>query len=410
MKKNIFILLLLFVSVIGCERYIDSKDPVRTEPSDLPVPGNLDLVLNSSSVILSWDIDDPDNLISNYNIYASTGDTLSYEVIETSTSTSITLNDLNVNLIYYFKVTPVAADGYEGKSSNTVYTRIGFLNMRINNDDEYTSSHNVSVQFTAPSTATHVIIAEDSNFVGYNYISYSAQRSFELSEGDGMKRVYSRLQFSDGFQSGNILTDSIFLDTYARIDSVYFENPDSTFAPGDTIFFGIVTGEPGGTATIAFSNSGQIDLNDDGSEADDIPDDGIYKGWYRVPNQFNLYNGTVNGSFVDRAGNSAVAQSAFDPLFINTPPSPVELVVSFTPGDSARFSWTQTNEVDFDSYRLYQDDNTSVEEDDVLLNVEINASIRNHSILPPAGVSFYRVYVVDDHGASAGSNVIRIDN
>jgi len=215
--------------------------------------------------------------------------------------------------------------------------------------------------------------------------------------------VYARLLFNNGASNSELLQDTIILDTEARIDSVFFQSPTTLFRPADTIVFGIFATELNGTARVSFTGSGNIDLVDDGSGFDTVADDGNYYGWYVVPNNTNVHNTTVTGNFSDEAGNSATALTSFERININTTPEQIELLVSYTSGDSAYFSWTRSDEPDFESYRLMTSDND-------LITYEANVNTREFVVLPPLGTTYYRIYVYDDHGDFSATEFIRIDN
>lgn len=200
----------------------------------------------------------------------------------------------------------------------------------------------------------------------------------------------------------------ITIDTEASIDSVRFSPSGITFEPGDTIRLALYTSEVG-TARISFTGSGNITLVDNGLGYDDIADDFIYKGGYVVPANTNLYNGLVSGFFTDKAGNNAPAVTSYDFLYINTPPSPVELFVSFLSG-TATFSWTPSTTADFESFRLYRSNSTSVSDSDQLIYYGTSSGTRSFEYDPPTGTSYFRIYVVDQHGVSVGSNTVQIIN
>jgi hypothetical protein len=193
-------------------------------------------------------------------------------------------------------------------------------------------------------------------------------------------------------------------------DSVFFLNPSNLFRPGDTIVFGMIAGELHGTARVSFNGSGNIDLVDDGSGFDSTANDGNYYGWYVVPNNTNVHNAAVTGNFTDEAGNNATALASFDLLNINTTPEAVELLVSYTQGDSAYFSWTRSDEPDFESYRLYTANNTNVLTSDELVTYESNVNTREFVILPASGITYYRIFVFDAHGDSRASEYVQVVN
>ena len=200
----------------------------------------------------------------------------------------------------------------------------------------------------------------------------------------------------------------VTIDTEASIDSVIFSPTGITFEPGDTIRLALYTSEVG-TARVSFTGSGNVPLADNGLGYDDIADDFIYKGGFVIPANTNLYNGVVSGFFTDKAGNNAPVVTSYTFLFINTPPNPVELFVSFLSG-TATFSWTPSTTSDFESFRLYRSNTSTVSENDELIYYGTASGTRSFAYDPPTGTSYFRIYVVDQHGVSAGSNTVQITN
>lgn len=409
MKKHILLIsLILIFFVAACDRYIDSRDPLRTLPGDIPIPQSIDLFINNQSIELSWNINGSG--INRYRIYASQDDTSHFKVIDSTTTTDIVISNLTANRVYFFEIASVSTDGLEGIHSDRVSAQVGVMNMRISDNDEYTNSRSVQIRFTISNTASFVMISEDSTFANVLYEPFSLQRSFELSDGDGVKQVFARIQFSSGAESGELIRDSIILDTEARIDSVYFNLPNFEYAPADTIRFTLDAGEPDGTASVSFPGSGRIDMVDDGTGMDPVASDGIYNGWYVVPFGMNVLDGTVTGEFTDRAGNIAPSITSYDLINVNTMPESVELVIQFVPGGTATLNWTGSTEPDFESYRIYRGSTSTVTVNDALIHYETGIGTRTFEYSPPPGTTYYRVMVFDAHGAYSLSNVVSITN
>ena len=410
MKRNILLsLLILLLAFVACERYIESRDPISSLPDNVPVPQDVTVLINDQSIQLSWDISDASG-ISRYRIYASEEESSGFSLVDSTTGTAINISNLTLNQVYYFEIAAVNNEGLEGNRSSQVTAQIGIFNMSIESNRDVTNQQSVQVRFTVSNTPSYLIISEDSTFADAVFEQFTAQKSFTLSDGDGLKNLYARVQFANGAESGDLLHDDIILDTRALIDSVFFNPSGITFQPGDTIIFGLDAKESNGTARVSFSGSGTINLVDDGTEKDPIADDGIYYGWYLVPVNTNIYNGEVSGSFTDEAGNSASGATSFELLNINTTPEPVELIVTFESGNPAIFNWTQSNESDFESYRLYRDTEASVLPIDTLIHYETGIGVRTFEYTPPTGITYYRLVVFDVHGDYSLSNVVRVDN
>ncbi len=408
MNKFITVILsVLILSFVACDRYIESRDPVRSLSENVAVPQNVQLFVNDRSVSLTWEISDT-AAISLYRIYVSEIDTLNYKLEDTTSSFSITLDQLSSNRLYFFKVAAVSTSGLEGYLSDELFAQIGVLSMVLSNDREYTNRQDIQVQFAVSNSVSNVQLSEDSTFANAVYEQFGGQIGFRLSDGDGVKRVYARLLFSNGSTNSVPLQDSILLDTEARIDSVFFLSPNSLFRPGDTIVFGLFASETKGTARVSFNGSGTINLSDDGTDFDPVADDGNYYGWYVVPTNTNVFNVTVTGTFSDQAGNNAPNLASFDLLNINTTPEQIELLVTYTPGDSAYFSWTRSSEPDFESYRMFTDVTSNVLFNDELVTYESNINTREFTFMPASGTTYYRIFVFDVHGNYSVSDAVQI--
>ena len=408
MRKIILSILLLLIMIItGCDRYIDSKNPVRSLPRGVPVPTNLQVQVNDESVTLSWNISDSSQ-IAKYRVYVSENDSLNEHLYDSTTTSSITVTGLQVNHIYNFRIAAVLKSGLEGDKSSPISAYMSLLSMSINNNNKYTNSQDVSIGINTSNQATEVIFSEDSTFSDAVYESFSAHRNFKLSAGDGIKTVYARLQFADGSQSGDLLSDDIILDTKAHIDSVFYTPAGIVFNPGDTIIFSVDAKETEGQASVSFTGVSSVELFDDGTNGDILSNDGIYSGRYIVPLEANLNDGLVTGNFTDAAGNRASSVVSQKILNINTPPDTVKLIgyVNIT-GDSVNFHWTESNDNDFESYRIYENNNSTVDTSGTLIQYITSQATNIFSIEIPTSATYFRVFVFDRHGAFTGSNIVQ---
>ncbi len=408
--RRLVLVVLMMVMAAGCSRYIESRNPLHSLPQGGVVPENVRAYIENGAVTLRWEVADTAN-VERFRVYVSDSATTGFSLLDSTVENSITLEGLTVNKRYYFRVAAVLSTGLEWEPSETVSARVLYLSMMIQNDEEYTNSRYVQVRINTSSEATYLRLSEDSTFADAEFVPYdSPQRSFTLSEGDGVKVVYAQVQFADGAMTGEVLSDDIILDTHVRIDSVYFMPTGTTFAPGDTVTFGMVTGETGGEASVGFTGVGGIPLYDDGTNGDQVAEDGTYTGIWVVPAGFTLLDGSVGGSFTDAAGNRATPVSSLQLLNVNTPPEPVELLIIADTSDTVEFYWTESNDDNFASYRLYRDVSSEVSTSDELVAVETSrGTLHLTHILPDVGIRYYfRLFVYDEHGAFAGSNVVKV--
>jgi hypothetical protein len=386
---------------------------VRSLPTAPPVPINLTTQVNDRSITLSWEITDSSN-ITRFRIYRALGTDGAFDLIDSSAQFSQTLTHLPFNQSARLRVTTVNGEMIEGQPSAEATVRAGLLSLVIENNDMYTNSRNVQVRLTVPGTASYVQLSEDSLFQsGSTARPFQTTMSFELSQGDGDKRVFARFDFADGSESGDPVFDEIILDTRAVIDSVSFIPVGQTFARGDTILFSVYTGETGGEASASFPGVSNIALFDDGTDGDSTAADGIYAAYYVVPVGVTVDNGRVQGRFTDAAGNAAVTAEAAATLDIhpNTLPVPVTLAISLQDTLTAHLSWTINDDNDFASYRIYRSVSAGILVENDFLTISIitdQNTVTLNDYLPGGGTYYYRVFVFDLEGNTAGSNEVVI--
>ena len=406
-RKTILFLSLVVAMLSGCERYIESSDPVRSLPEALARPVNVDARLDNQAVILSWEMADSTG-ISVFRIYATTDTTAGFALVDSSTVFDATVTGLDLNQVYFFKVAAVDEDGVEGLRSVTVSAQVSLFAITINGGNDYTNATSVQVQMTTNGSVSKVYLSEDPALTGALSRIYASQLSFDLSSGDGTKTVYGRFEFFDGSEIGSILSDDIILDTRAAITSVTFEPVGTDFSFGDTITFMVTAGESGGDAIISLTGLSSIRLYDDGVDGDTLADDGVYSFAWVVPNDVTLNNGTVEGTFADAAGNEASA-FAGNPLTILNSPQPVQLtLVEVISTYQVSLNWTQTVSTDFANYRLYRDTSPDVSDTtSELISTITNRGVTTYtdSEVEETTTYYYRLYVRNSLGLSAASNV-----
>lgn len=407
MRKLTLSALLLLLVVSGCDRQIDSRDPVRSLPEPLPAPVDVQAAIDNQAVVLTWAVIDS-AAVNRFRIYVADSTDGEYTLRDSTTGYSRTVSDLMVNHTYLFRVAAVRTDGIEGKRSTAVSATAGVLSITINNNAQYTNRRNVQVQLNAINGTTNVILSEDSTFADAVYEPYAFQKNFTLTQGDGEKTVYARFLFASGAQSGSLLSDDIILDTRARIDSVFFEPNDQIFTTGDTIVFGLDAGEEGGDASVSFKTIGPIALYDDGTDGDLVAGDGIYAARYIVPTDLVVDNSQVTGNFTDAAGNAATPTVAVQTLSIQSSPLPVQLTQTEALASyEVALTWTQAASSDFASYRIYRNPTAAVTEQSKLMStISAKSTVTYTDTTVNENTKyFYRIYVYNTYGLSAASNV-----
>jgi hypothetical protein len=403
---------LLALTIFGCSRFVDSDNPVRALPAPPPTPINVAARLNNSAVTLTWEVIDTTKALR-FRVYTTDaiGQNSSLRDSTTSAEFTRTITGLLVNQTYYFSVSTVGAGGIEGERSTPYAITAGIISISINNGKLYTNTRDISITASVPQSATHIMLSENAGMTGASFEPISGSATFTLSDGDGLKHVYGRFIFSDGSQSGDPVSDSITLDTRARIDSVYFTPTSTLFTAHNTITFFLKSSEPNGTATVSFTGADAIPLYDDGVAPDVAAADGIYTGKYVVPSNLIVTAGLVTGSFTDAAGNQAPAISSYQTLTIYMAgPKPVVLAGTASDSTTVRLTWSQYTDDNFLLYRLYRSADTTVAVDTTTQLVTIIGSQGSTSyddrFRQSESAVAYRIFVYDKQGKAAGSNKV----
>ncbi len=414
MMKRLFANLTVIVSAVlllmaGCDRHIESKDPVRSLPDRPGKPVNLSARIQDRAVVLSWEMVDSSGVVR-FRIYVAEEEDEEFTLFDSTSVYSQTVIGLPFNEPIRLQVRAVGNYDFEGEPSRAVTVTVGLLSIAIDDNDEYTNSRDVTVQLYAPGDPAYVMLSEDSLFGSGEVNSpFQSQRSFRLSQGDGLKTVYARFIFEDGSESEGIVRDNIILDTYAAIDSVYYSPIYQVFSPGDTIVFIVdASGEVGGEAIVTLSSAGEIPLHDDGTRGDVIADDGVYSTAYVVPVGLNVSGGIVFGDFTDAAGNVAVQATAAQSLDITARPMLVQFtLVEALSSFEIQLRWSEFGGDDFFEYRVYRDEVATVSDSSLLVAGIDQKSVTEYldTTLDENTKYYYRVYVMNNAGLRSGSDV-----
>lgn len=407
--KRLFpaIAVLLFVLAIGCERYLDERDPIVQAPGSGPTPTNLRTYINDAEVVLTWDMTSAAGVVR-WRIYRADSIGGESELIDSSATPSVTLTDLRLNTTHWLQVAAVLSSGLEGPASEPVPVVPGHLSLRINNGAQYTRDRDIAVNISAGSGATDVLLSDDPDLAGAVWQAYSPSLSFRLSSGDGSKAVYGLVRFVDGSRSGDTLSDSIILDTRASISSVSFSPSDTVFGSGDTVVFTMQTGETDGLAEVTLPGVSAIELNDNGFDGDMVAGDAVYTGRWVVPMVFHLTAGVVRGVFVDVAGNQAEETRAETLINVHTAPmAPVLRAIADGPHE-VFLTWDDAGNENLVAWRIHRGDAPSVTTTDTVVATLTSTSITNYSdtALQAATTYFYKVYAVYDQATMTGSNTV----
>lgn len=104
-----------------------------------------------------------------------------------------------------------------------------------------------------------------------------------------------------------------------------------------------------------------------------------------------------------------------DQLTVNMkvpPPAPPAAVTLGSPSgataNSCKLAWSQSSASDFESYKIYMDTNPDVTENSTLVTTITNINTTNYQVTGLSGNTkyYFRIYVVNAKGSSAGSNIV----
>jgi len=126
-------------------------------------------------------------------------------------------------------------------------------------------------------------------------------------------------------------------------------------------------------------------------------------------NKTGMTKGTYSGvlSVGSNGGNEQITVTMKVPP--PTPPAPVTLgQPSDVTYNSCKIAWSQSGASDFASYVIYKDTNPDVTENSTLVNTITNVNTTNYQITGLTGSTkyYFRIYVVNAKGSSAGSNIV----
>jgi hypothetical protein len=399
---------------VSCETKLEAPsfdNPLDPGYSGPPLPATP--VITSASVgnrlvELSWSVPDTTG-IGWFCVYRSSGSSAGYSLLASTVGTAYSDETVSNGRFYVYRICAVTRGGREGKRSEAVECTPAPFSVTINGGRRYATSRGVSLTFSAPPGTHSVLLSNDSIFSGATWRSYASSLTWDLEAGDGEKIVWAKFRDQYGLESVAV-ADSIVLDTRALITSVNWTPEDSVLAPASSIKLFLDAGEIGGEAWVDIGAAvNDIQLFDDGSHGDAVANDGSYEAAFALPPDEEFYEQPVTGRFRDEAGNLSTPTVAARLMTVAADPEPVVLI-SLNPrydtsGAYVEITWSQSNEADFASYRIYRDLT------EVTLASVMVGSISSRSetffddkTVSPSTLYRYKVYVLDALGLSSGSN------
>ena len=409
-RKLLSIIVLGVLAVnFGCSRNI--PDPV-SPPLTVVVPEtpfDLAATIGDGMVGLSWSVTDSLTGLT-YRIYQSDSTGAEYSLKGETIELSYIVGNLRNGDIYFFKVSSVNGDNFEGYRSSPVSAVPNLYGIIINNGEDFTDRRDVTLTLTASDNTGLMQISDDSTFQGSQWESFSPSRAFRMASGDGVKAVYCRFRDASDMRTSGHFGDTITLDTQSFIDSLRFTPAGVPLSPGAVVHFRLYAGETGGEGAVTVGdNILTLILLDNGERGDALAGDGVYELDYTIDANLDFENQIAYGDFIDPAGNTAAQAQANATMTVRRPPDAVTIYSINSPDgffDRLQIAWSASNAPDFAQYRIYRDTSASVDSSDFLVRT-ITSSGTVTAVdtgLAENTRYYYRVYVMDNTGLWTGSN------
>lgn len=409
--KTVYLFLAVVLIGFGVSCLEKPTNPFNTEIADFPTPpNNIRVSVGDRVVTMTWLHPDVGTVME-FKIYRQDSTNLTFRNIGSTEGLSYSDRNLNNNQEYRYQISAVGVDGLEGKPSEVVSAVPAIFGVLINSGQEFTNSRNVSLSLTAPAITTLVRVSNDSLFSNSQFQTFSRLMNWTLSRIDGPKAVFVKFRDAQDRETDEPYSDAIILDTRATIRQVLHDGVTRILTPADTIHFMIIADEPGGNALVNVNGvQSGINLFDNGTNGDLVPDDGTYEVDYVIPTGPEVESTLVVGQFVDRVGNVAPnLVSSSGRITIRRPPTPVKLIaVEPLIGSSRALNlfWSVNSDADFANYRIFRSLTPGVDTEEPLVTILQNqATIAYRDSTLAANTTYhYRIYVYDVTGLFFGSN------
>ncbi len=409
------------MSLFGCVG--DLEQPAHSNPLDPenpagaadepPKPTALSAVVSDRLVVLSWSVSDEAG-IHHYRVYrweVEQGQSAHYVLLDTAATRVYSDEDVQNGVEYSYRISSVDDSGLEGTLSADVSATPALYGVTINGGSQKTASRNVSLTLSSTPTTVLMKVSNASDLADAQWEPVRTSSSWELPAGDGTKIVFARFR-DDADTESEVVSDVIELDTSAVIELLTEDTEGDPMTTGEVIHFGLTTGEPYGVAFVDIGVAATgIDLYDDGTGGDGIAADGVYERDYVIESGVEAVNALLTGHFIDELGNTAAPLVAPGRITILNSPAAVTMNQP-VPLSERRLalSWSRSNELAFDSYKLYRSTVPGVDTSPVreLLAELTDAAQMNFTDtgLEPSTTYYYAVYVVDTFGLSTMSNEV----
>jgi fibronectin type 3 domain-containing protein len=405
--------------MLACNNY----NPATVNPPGkgaLPAPTKILVKVGNGAVELTWVLESDTTLVKEYRVYRKSQNEASFRRIAAIKSRRYRDERLTNGQLLQYQIAAVNKSDVEGERSITVATTPAIYGIQLAGGARYANRRNVTITITAPASTTLMMFANDSAFAGADWEPFAVSRLWELTPGDGTKKVYAKFRNAGDQETSNPAKAEIILDTVAIIKSVEEDSKGRALKASEILHLRLIAGEKEGTATADIVDnvngaSGQernIRLHDDGTNGDKTAKDGIYERDFSVRPGLEMVNAYVYGNFTDAAGNVAPVATAAGRVTIQSPPTAVVLQEPTTiAGSSTSLSlrWTPNTDNDFASYQIRRSRDGNVALSSILVKEFTDPKITSYvdNGLDPATKYFYRVYVFDSAANNSGSNIVQ---
>ncbi len=402
----------------GCS---ESPTPTFDNPLDerngqgLPIPDSLVVTVGNNAVRVCWGL--PENETADeFAVFRQRIDVVEGEKQVATTNERCYLDTGVRNGRAYAYRIKACREGRCGPISENIEARPNVFSMLINDDAPKTRNRTVTVGLSAPGAQSVRLAMDADSLTIARWRPVAAALSYTFPPGDGTKTLFAEFLLLDGSESLP-LSDTIVLDTQARITSVDFDGAQTRYA-GEILHFRLAAGEPGGTASVTVAGLvTALPLFDDGSSGDPVAGNGVYERDWTISAGITVTSATVTGQFTDDIGNVAASMTGPRTLTVLQTLDPVTLIEPATlavPPDPAAVTlrWTQSTATDaeFSGYQIFRSESETVD----------STSSRVGTVTPRTNLEFtdsdvvefhkysYRVYVLVRSGQQRGSNAISV--
>lgn len=415
MARAITRALLLFVLLItaACSTY-NPKGPDDT--SILIAPTKITVKLGPGVVELAWQFAGDTTKVKEYRVYRRNANEAAFKRIAAITMRRYRDLSPTIGLPAQYQIVAVNKSNFEGERSESAIVTPGVFSVQIGNNAKFTNRRLLTLTFNVPDNTAFMMLANDPAFAGATWEAFANNRTWELTPGDGPKSVYAKFRTADQAESEAVRTD-IILDTIAFIRAITHDGAGRVLRPGDILHISLNAGEPLGSATVdlidnangSTTQDNNIRLFDNGSNGDVTRDDGVYELDYRIRPDMEFAGAFVYGSFTDAATNAAPMLVSGNSFSAQLPPRAVRLSNPVPDSTGLKLTWTVSNEKDFANYRIYRSTTSPVDTVATPLTIlnDKSATTYRDAAVTPSTTYFYRVFVFDRFGLSAGSNQVQ---